>query len=208
MTSAQQAIESLQQLKHPRLGPTWRVVGRFETPPEVAGNLPDLSLIQEARQALGYKSNYTLLEWWSIFPVGKWWRYAIHGTRYMASRPNYKYFLKCLMSAARQDNIYKWAVGVLKRVARVDLEHEAQRERPVRPVCRVCNGAGCEHCDPALEKIRTDARYLGLKVDCDSCHGEVCLSCHGRYIALIKEAQEGEKPPVNLNWGALPPVPQ
>lgn len=80
---------------------TKSVIGDFEPPGHLVGNHPDMGLIAEARQLLNYKTNYTLLEWWCSFPVGKWWRYALLATQSGARKPNYKYFLKCLLSAAR-----------------------------------------------------------------------------------------------------------
>lgn len=80
---------------------TRKVIGDIEAPTDLKGNRPDEVLLGEARQLLGYKTNVTLHAWWKVFPSGKWWRYAIMASQAWARKPNYVYFLKCLMDAGK-----------------------------------------------------------------------------------------------------------
>lgn len=188
--SIEETTEETRRPTGPKLEPTLRVVGNFQPPESVRNNRPDMTLLHEARRLLKYKSNLTLLEWWHRwFPVGKWWRYAIAATEHLSTTKysKYKFFLKCLLSAAKNDKYYAWASKFLQTMARVDLVKEAQAERAIAPVCAVCNGrvGGCEECDPMIVKVRQMAMYLIKRIHCSFCDGRICMSCVADYVAQI-----------------------
>lgn len=129
------------------LEPTYQVIGEFQTPLEVVDNQPDMAMIQQVRELLNYRSNITVLEWWRIFPVRRWWAFAIQATKHLARTPNYKYFLLSLVTAARGGEKFQQYQGLLKRILG-QIAGQIARQQPVRPVCD-CSG-GCERCYPLL----------------------------------------------------------
>lgn len=136
-------------LPQPRLGPTRAVIGNFQPPEQLKGNCPDVVLIAEARHLLNYKTNYTLLEWWESFPVNKWWRYAIMATKGLARGANYKYFLKCLLTAAQGGKRFEAYYQYLARFFKA-LMASAKGEAAPPPVCSC--GSICEKCQEAKYK--------------------------------------------------------
>lgn len=191
--SIEESGEETRRATGPKLEATLRVVGNFQPPDNVKNNRPDMVLLHQARRLLKYKSNLTLLEWWHRwFPVGKWWRYAITATEHLSTTKysKYKFFLKCLLSAAKADKYYGYYSKFLQEMTRVDLVKEAQAEKEVAPVCAVCNGrvGGCEDCDPAVRKARQIQPYMSKRIDCAFCEGRVCISCAGLYFDLADRA--------------------
>lgn len=108
---------------------TWEVLGDYKTPVELATKVnngalpPDMVDIREVQQILGHRTTYTEMEWWRLFPVKSWWRYAIMATRAWGGKtkggaqgkPNYRYFLKCLLEASRQTKRFKECWAQLRR---------------------------------------------------------------------------------------------
>jgi hypothetical protein len=142
---------SNERLANPKLAPTYAVIGRWECPASLAGNLPDMGMIRQTRELLGYRTNYTLLEWWALFPARRWWSYAIKATRYLSRKPNYKFFLRCLMTAARGGAKFEMYRKVLFKITGKVEGEQLQHEKPLAPVCPTISGVqcpGCERCFP------------------------------------------------------------
>lgn len=152
-------VANRSSLKEERIGnpgalaPTFAVIGEFQTPLEVQDNQPDMAMVHQVRELLGYKSNITILEWWRIFPVRKWWAFALQATRHLCRKANYKYFLLSLLTAARGGEKFQQFQGLLKRVLGKVAE-VVQGQKPVRPVCN-CSGV-CEKCHPLLQAFERE----------------------------------------------------
>lgn len=150
---------SKERLRNPQLAPTYAVIGRWECPLALAGNLPDMGIVRQARELLGYRTNYTLLEWWALFPARRWWSYAIKATRYLARKPNYKFFLRCLLTAAKGGQKFEMYRKVLLKITGKVEAEQLQGEKPLPPVCPTLTGPncpGCERCFPLRTQYQKD----------------------------------------------------
>ena len=139
---------------------TWKVLGEWK-PPVLPGRDPDMEVINEAQELLQYKTKITILEWWTLFPVRRWWAYALKATKTWGkatapyNRPSYAYFLKCLKTAATGGAKFEEAFQGLKRFwARLGVG------RPTRgPVVCPVHGQGClcEHSFAAMSEAHEAA---------------------------------------------------
>lgn len=142
--------------RNPKLGPTFAVIGKFECPERIKGNQPDMAMVSQARELLGYKTNITVLEWWALFPSRRWWSYALTATRYLAKSRNYKYFLKCLVTAATQGAKLKQFSQLLQKVTGRVAENLVQGEKPAPVACPSGCGSICEVCHPLKLQYERD----------------------------------------------------
>ena len=179
---------------------TEAIIGDFQTPPELEGHPPDMTLLEEARRLMGYSTNGAPLYWWTRFPSPTWWRYANAATKFLcvpgkrgtrSTKPNYVYFLKTLKSAATQDKHFqKWA-PFLREMLKVDIArgYSESAIADQRPIC-ACSG-GCEKCDPVLMGVRDELKRRGAsRLPCFDCDGAVCARCVGGYLQVFAKAAE------------------
>lgn len=143
-----------------KLGPTLAIIGDFEAPPAMQGADPDMVVIKLARETLGYKTNYTLLEWWDRFPSIKWWRYAIWASKRWARGANYKYFLKCLLTAARGGKKFEDYYAALGRWARELTKGVGAKLRDQLRSTAHDSPCVCEEC---MEAVVHNGQLVGIK---------------------------------------------
>ena len=149
--------------KPANLSATMMVIGSWEAPAQIRKDQagPDMVLMGRVQDLLGYKTRRTILEWWVLFPVRQWWEYAYQATKAWCDKPNYRYFLKALMEAAKASDKWRQWLAALHRIFGKAMAGAAFHEKEKAVVLLTSpghsEGCTCEHCS-----VKVTAFWKGM----------------------------------------------